>query len=61
MQKFVPKDYIYLHTSGHADEKTIEELIEKVKPKAIIPIHTENSSWFNRYKDNINVVYNTIR
>lgn len=37
---------IDLHTSGHADTKTIEELIERVNPTEIIPIHTENADWF---------------
>ncbi len=40
-----------LHTSGHADVTTIENLIKDVSPKAIIPVHTENAEWFSRYKD----------
>lgn len=38
-----------LHTSGHADSMTIDKLIKKVKPKFILPIHTENADWFNKY------------
>lgn len=30
-----------LHTSGHADRKTIEEVIKTVKPKEVICIHKE--------------------
>ena len=41
---------ISLHTSGHADEKDFDKLIKKVEPKIIIPVHTENSEWFKRYK-----------
>lgn len=37
---------ITLHTSGHADHETIKRLIDVVKPKKILPIHTENSKWF---------------
>lgn len=37
---------VILHTSGHADEKTLARLIDLVKPKWIIPIHTENAKWF---------------
>jgi len=37
---------ITLHTSGHADEKTIKQLVEKVNPRKITPIHTENADWF---------------
>ena len=39
-----------LHTSGHADTKTIDELIMHTKPKYILPVHTEKASWFERYK-----------
>lgn len=37
---------VSLHTSGHADAATIKELIDKVQPKEILPIHTENPDWF---------------
>lgn len=40
-----------LHTSGHADSQTIDKLIRDVKPKKIIPVHTENAKWFDVYKD----------
>jgi mRNA degradation ribonuclease J1/J2 len=31
-----------MHTSGHADSKTLKAIFETVKPKSgIIPIHTE--------------------
>ncbi len=39
-----------LHTSGHADGFTIDKLIKDVNPKRIIPVHTENAEWFDRYK-----------
>lgn len=47
-----------LHTSGHADSMTIDKLIKRVKPKRIIPVHTENAEWFDRYKDITKVVCN---
>lgn len=37
---------VTLHTSGHADEKTIKQFIETIKPKALLPIHTENAKRF---------------
>lgn len=46
-----------LHTSGHADSQTIDKLIRDVKPKKIIPVHTENAKWFDAYKDISIVVY----
>jgi ribonuclease J len=42
---------ISLHTSGHADSGAIDALIKKVQPSTIIPVHTENSNWFERYED----------
>lgn len=33
-------DYHFIHTSGHADIKTLEYMEEKLKPKIIFPIHT---------------------
>lgn len=44
-------DIILLHTNGHADIKTIDALIEKTKPEYIIPVHTENAKWFEKYTD----------
>lgn len=40
-----------LHTSGHADAESINQLINKTAPKWIIPVHTENADWFKKYKD----------
>lgn len=37
---------VELHTSGHADAGTIMRLIDHVNPGEIIPVHTENASWF---------------
>ena len=38
-----------LHTSGHADVDTIDRLIKKVSPGMIIPVHTENPNWYEKY------------
>ncbi|MGM9570226.1 MAG: MBL fold metallo-hydrolase RNA specificity domain-containing protein [Phascolarctobacterium sp.] len=35
-----------LHTSGHADTYALQSLIVRTEPKYIIPVHTENASWF---------------
>jgi ribonuclease J len=42
-------EVIDFHTSGHADETTIKALIDHVKPKEIIAIHTENAAWFKQF------------
>lgn len=41
-----------LHTSGHADEKTLKYLIETINPKILIPIHTENAEKFKELVPN---------
>lgn len=45
-----------LHTSGHADSVTIERIIEATAPKAIIPVHTENAEWFNKFGSGIKII-----
>ena len=39
-------DYEYLHTSGHCDMASLDRLLDMLKPKAIIPIHTDNPRQF---------------
>jgi ribonuclease J len=48
-----------LHTSGHADSVTIEKIIEATTPKIIIPVHTENEEWFDKYKETTRIIKNT--
>lgn len=41
------------------DEDTpceIDKIIEATTPKAIIPVHTENSEWFLKYKVKAEIV-----
>jgi ribonuclease J len=37
-----------IHTSGHADISTLKKMVEAVKPKYIIPIHTFAGSEYNK-------------
>lgn len=46
LAKYVGDEYRYLHTSGHCDMKSLDELITELDPKAIIPIHTDNPRAF---------------
>ncbi len=39
-------EYEYLHTSGHCDMASLDRLLDMLKPKAIIPIHTDNPRHF---------------
>lgn len=41
-----------LHVSGHADYLTIQKIISMTRPKAIIPIHTENKEGIKQYTNN---------
>ena len=40
-----------IHTSGHADTKTLKEMVEAIRPKNIVPIHTFEG---DKYKDIFN-------
>ncbi|MDE6582470.1 MAG: hypothetical protein K2K47_08100 [Duncaniella sp.] len=46
LAKSIGKDYRYMHTSGHCDMESLGELFSMLKPKAIIPIHTDNPRAF---------------
>ena len=37
-----------IHTSGHADTQTLKQMVEAIKPKNIVPIHTFSKSEYAR-------------
>ncbi len=37
-----------IHTSGHADTETLKQMVEAIKPKNIVPIHTFSKSEYAR-------------
>jgi ribonuclease J len=41
-------NYHYIHTSGHADEIALKAMVNAIKPKHLVPIHTFEG---DRYKD----------
>ena len=49
-----------LHTSGHADSITIEKIVEATAPKTIIPVHTENADWFDKYEPSVRIAEHPI-
>ena len=51
IQDFVPKDNIYLHTSGHATPEAIKAVINITDSKYVIPIHTENKEKIKELTD----------
>lgn len=41
----------HIHTSGHADIETLKKMVEVIKPKSIVPIHTfESKDYKNIFK-----------
>lgn len=48
-----------LHTSGHANSQTIDELISKITPGKIIPVHTENADYFEKFSGSCEVLLNS--
>lgn len=38
-----------IHTSGHADLATLQQMVEAIKPKSIVPIHTFNGEDYKRF------------
>lgn len=42
-----------IHTSGHATLQSLEKLSQAIKPKMIIPIHTEHKANYKDYFDNV--------
>lgn len=56
LQDFVPKDYIYLHTSGHASPEAIKEVIETTNPNVVIPIHTEEKTKLTELTDKAKIL-----
>lgn len=52
IQAFIgDRPVVQLHTSGHAYVETIAKLIQQVKPKMIIPMHTECADNFAKIKE----------
>ena len=50
LQEFVPENYIYLHTSGHADYDTLKKVCKLLNPRMIIPIHSEKPEVFEKMR-----------
>ena len=46
LAKSLGNDYLYLHTSGHCDMKSVRELFSMLHPYAVIPIHTDKPDDF---------------
>lgn len=59
-------NWIYAHTSGHADLDTLKAFSSAINPKVLIPIHTEDKESFKEHFENVlvlddNEIYNLNR
>jgi ribonuclease J len=44
-----------IHASGHASGPEIQEMIDKIKPKLLVPVHTEHPEMFRNPAGNIHM------
>jgi ribonuclease J len=45
----------YLHTSGHADAETLHRMVDAIRPKNLVPIHTFDGSSYDKEFKNLKV------
>lgn len=45
-------NWVYAHTSGHADLESLKKFSEALSPKALVPIHTEHKDAFCKHFEN---------
>jgi ribonuclease J len=69
LQKSTTRDFIdylksrkftmyQIHTSGHADLDTLKQMVDAIKPKNIVPIHTFSGDEYNKLFDTPIVLMN---
>jgi ribonuclease J len=46
-------NFVYAHTSGHAPVEDLQRLATALKPKLLVPIHTEDADGFRKSFDNV--------
>ena len=46
-----------IHSSGHADTKSLQRIVEHIRPQTIIPIHTDSPSRFGELFSENHVLY----
>ena len=48
--------WVYAHTSGHADLPALQKFASSLKPKKLIPIHTEYKDKFSEHFENVMIL-----
>jgi ribonuclease J len=46
-------NFSYAHTSGHATVEDLQRLVKAVKPKQLVPVHTERPGAWTKLADNV--------
>lgn len=46
-----------IHSSGHADTKSLHRIVEHIRPQTIIPIHTDSPSSFGKIFSESHILY----
>ncbi len=49
-------NWVYAHTSGHADLEALQTFASSINPKKLIPIHTEHKEEFENHFENVAVL-----
>jgi len=53
MRHFKVKFHKDVHCSGHASKQDLEEVVRRINPKVLIPIHTQNAEDFKKIHPNV--------
>lgn len=53
-------NFVYAHTSGHATVEDLQRFTDALKPKMLVPVHTEHGLFFNSQFDNVAVLQDSI-
>ena len=46
-------NFVYAHTSGHAPVEDLQRLAAALKPRTLVPIHTEDADSFRKTFENV--------
>ena len=57
LQKDPTVNFVYAHTSGHATVEELKKLATALKPRMLVPIHTEHGERFHDLFDNVTTVH----
>ena len=46
-------NFVYAHTTGHATVEDLKRIVEAIKPKKLIPVHTERADDYQKQFENV--------